>query len=93
MRACGGTGFELSVFLHPDHEPGLPDAMPNVLGLRNVCFQVSDLVGLVEQAAAQGYGPVGDIGEYEAAWRMAYLRGPERIIVALAESLGQEAVR
>ena len=39
-------------------------------------------------AAADGYRLVGGIGEYEGAWRMAYVRGPEGIIVSLAERIG-----
>src|SRR5215468_1914830 len=39
----GGTRLELSSFIHPDHEPGSPDPMPNEPGLRNVTFEVDDL--------------------------------------------------
>src|SRR3954451_14582694 len=39
----GGTGVELSSFVRPDHQPGLPEAMATELGLRNVCFEVDDL--------------------------------------------------
>ena len=42
----------------------------------------------VDWAAIEGYGLVGGIGEYEGAWRMAYVRGPEGIIVSLAERIG-----
>ena len=38
--------------------------------------------------AADGYGLVGGIGQYENAWLMAYVRGPEGIIVSLAERIG-----
>ncbi len=84
----GGTRLELSSFVRPDHEPGSPAAMANELGLRNVAFEVDDLRATVEQLAADGYGLVGDIGEYEQSWRMAYVRGPEGIIVSLAERRG-----
>ena len=63
-------------------------AMANELGLRNVAFEVSDLQAAVDWAATEGYGLVGGIGEYEGAWRMAYVRGPEGIIVSLAERIG-----
>jgi catechol 2,3-dioxygenase-like lactoylglutathione lyase family enzyme len=62
--------------------------MANELGLRNVSFEVDDLRAAVDWAASEGYGLVGGIGEYENAWRMAYVRGPEGIIVALAERVG-----
>ena len=84
----GGTGIELSSFVRPDHEPGSPAAMANELGLRNVCFEVADLQTVVDGLAADGYGLVGGIGQHEQIWRMAYVRGPEGILVSLAERIG-----
>ena len=84
----GGTLLELSSFVRPEHEPGSPTAMANELGLRNVAFEVDDLRGVVDRLAADGYGLVGDVGQYENVWRMAYVRGPEGIIVSLAERIG-----
>jgi catechol 2,3-dioxygenase-like lactoylglutathione lyase family enzyme len=83
-----GTRLELSSFVRPDHVPGSPAPMANELGLRNVAFEVADLQAAVDAVAADGYGLVGAIGEYEGAWKMAYVRGPEGIIVSLAERLG-----
>ena len=83
----GGTGLELSSFIQPNPEPGSPDAMSNELGLRNVCFEVADLQAVVDRLAADGYGLLGGIGQYEDTWRMAYVRGPEGIIVALAQRI------
>ncbi|MEU7816555.1 VOC family protein [Pseudonocardia sp. NPDC049154] len=89
LRPPGGdTCLELSRFLRPDHEPGSPAAMATELGLRNVAFEVDDLQSSVDRLAAEGYGLVGGIGRYEHSWRMAYVRGPEGIIVSLAERLG-----
>jgi catechol 2,3-dioxygenase-like lactoylglutathione lyase family enzyme len=84
----GGARLELSSFARPDHLPGSPAAPANELGLRNVCFEVHDLQGAVDRAAADGYRLVGGIGEYEGIWRMAYVRGPEGIVVSLAERIG-----
>ena len=84
----GGPGLELSSFVRPEHEPGSPTAMANELGLRNVSFEVDDLQATVDRLATDGYGLVGGIGEYENIWRMAYVRGPEGIIVSLAERIG-----
>jgi catechol 2,3-dioxygenase-like lactoylglutathione lyase family enzyme len=84
----GGAGLELASFVRPDHKPGSPDAMANELGLRNVSFEVDDLQSAVDGLAADGYGLVGGIGQYEDSWRMAYVRGPEGIIVSLAERIG-----
>src|SRR2546423_1281204 len=83
----GGPGLELSSFVRPEHEPGSPTAMANELGLRNVSFEVDDLQATVDQLAADGYGLVGGIGQYEKIWRMAYVPGPEGIIVSLAERI------
>ena len=81
----GGTGLELSSFTQPDHEPGSPNAMSNELGLRNVMFEVDDLEAILDRLAADGYRLVGGVGQHEDIWRMAYVRGPEGIIVALAQ--------
>jgi catechol 2,3-dioxygenase-like lactoylglutathione lyase family enzyme len=83
-----GARLELARFVRPDSVPGSPAAMANELGLRNVSFEVTDMKAAVDWAASQGYGLVGGIGEYEGEWRMAYVRGPEGIVVSLAERLG-----
>jgi catechol 2,3-dioxygenase-like lactoylglutathione lyase family enzyme len=82
-----GTRLELARFVRPDSVPGSPDAMANELGLRNVCFEVDDLLAAVDWAARKGYGLVGGVGEYEGSWRMAYVRGPEGIVVSLSERI------
>lgn len=84
----GGTRLELARFVRPDSAPGSPGAMANELGLRNIAFEVDDLHAAVDWAGSEGYGLVGGIGEYEGAWRMAYVRGPEGLIVSLAERIG-----
>ncbi len=84
----GGPGLELSSFVSPEHVPGSPTAMSNELGLRNVSFEVDDLPATLERLAADGYGLVGGVGQYENIWRMAYVRGPEGIIVSLADRIG-----
>jgi catechol 2,3-dioxygenase-like lactoylglutathione lyase family enzyme len=83
----GGTGLELSSFIRPNHESGSPAAMATELGLRNVGFEVDNLQAIVDRLAADGYSLVGGIGQYEHTWRMAHVRGPEGIIVALAERI------
>jgi catechol 2,3-dioxygenase-like lactoylglutathione lyase family enzyme len=89
LRLPGGsTGLELSSFARPAHQPGLPEAMATELGLRNVAFVVDDLQATVDELAQDGYLMIGGIGQYEQTWRMAYVRGPEGIIVSLAEQIG-----
>lgn len=84
----GGTKLELSTFVRPEHQPGSPTALSTEIGLRNIAFEVEDLKSMVDQLVADGYPLVGGIGEWENAWRMTYVRGPDGIIVALAEKLG-----
>ncbi|MFE6509935.1 VOC family protein [Nocardioides sp. NPDC057767] len=84
----GGTALELARFVRPDHVPGSPEAMANELGLRNVCFEVDDLDAVLERVAADGYGLVGGVGVYEDVVRMAYVRGPEGIVVSLSDRVG-----
>jgi catechol 2,3-dioxygenase-like lactoylglutathione lyase family enzyme len=83
----GGTGVELSSFVRPEPVPGSPAAMANEVGLRSIAYEVHDLDAAVDQATAAGFGLVGGVGEYEGVWRMAYVRGPEGIIVALAQPI------
>jgi len=83
----GGTGLELSSFIRPGHEPGSPDPMPNELGLRNVTFEVDDLQAILGRFATGGYHLVGGVGQYEGIWRMASVRGPEGLIVNLAQRM------
>lgn len=84
----GGSRLELSSFVTPAHLPGSPAAMANELGLRNVSFEVGDLRAVVDELAGAGYGLVGGIGEYENSVRMAYVRGPDGIVVSLFEQFG-----
>lgn len=83
----GGSGVELASFIRPDHQPGSPAAMATELGLRSIAFEVDDLQAIVERLAKDGYGLIGGIGDYEHAWRMASVRGPEGIIVSVAQRI------
>jgi catechol 2,3-dioxygenase-like lactoylglutathione lyase family enzyme len=84
----GGSRLELSSFVTPDNLPGSPSAMANEVGLRNVSFEVGDLQAALDAVAADGYGLVAGVGEYEGSVRMAYVRGPEGIVVSLFETVG-----
>lgn len=83
----GGTAVELSRFVRPEPHAGSPSAMANELGLRSIAFEIDDVQAEVRRLAADGFGLVGGVGRYEDSWLMAYVRGPEGIIVALAERL------
>lgn len=83
----GEVGVELATFIRPDHQAGSPLATATELGLRSLAFEVDDLQAIVQRLAEDGYGLIGGIGEYQHAWRMASARGPEGIIVSLAERI------
>ena len=59
----------------------------NRLGYRHVLFEVDDLHGLVDRLAEEGYGLVGEVQDYGTSYRLVYVRGPEGLIVELAEKL------
>ena len=88
MRTPDGQGVELDKF----HTPGAirfgpVDAPVNTLGIRRVMFAVDCLDDVVARMRAHGAQVIGEM-QYENAYRLAYIRGPEGIIVALAEQLG-----
>src|SRR5262245_39267618 len=75
--------------LLPTHPgPGPPGRNGHRPGIRNVALEGKGPAAAGGWAATEGYGLVGGMGEYEGVWRMAYVRGPEGIVVALAERIG-----
>jgi catechol 2,3-dioxygenase-like lactoylglutathione lyase family enzyme len=88
MRTPDGQGIELDKFHTPNAiRFGPVNAPMNTLGIRRVMFAVEDLDAVVENMLAHGADLIGEM-QYEDAYRLAYLRGPEGIIVGLAEQLG-----
>ena len=67
--------------------PEPADAPANTLGIRRVMFAVDDIDALVARMRAHGAELIGEM-QYDNSYRLAYIRGPEGIIVALAEQLG-----
>jgi catechol 2,3-dioxygenase-like lactoylglutathione lyase family enzyme len=83
------TKLELSTFERSDQQRPVPAPLPaNEPGLRNVCFEVDDLQTVVDRVRADGHELVGGIAEWEDTYRMCYVRGPEGIIVSLAQFIG-----
>ena len=88
MRTPDGQGIELDKFHSPDAVRfGPVDAPVNALGLRRVMFAVDDIDAVIAGMLAHGAELIGEM-RYENAYRLAYIRGPEGIIVGLAEQLG-----
>src|SRR6478735_8036881 len=85
MRTPDGQGLELDKFHTPDAiRFGPVNAPVNTLGFRRVMFSVDDLDALVAHMLKHGAELIGQM-QYENTYRLAYLRGPEGIIVGLAE--------
>ena len=89
MRTPDGHGrIELDKFHTPEAiRTGAEKAPVNALGIRRLMFAVDDLDGVVARLLAQGAELVGEVVQYEDTYRLAYIRGPEGIIVALSEEL------
>ena len=89
MRTPDGQGrLELAKFHTPTAVSAEPENAPgNTLGLRSIMFAVDDIDATVAGLRAHGAELVGEVGQYQDSYRLCYLRGPEGIIVALAEQL------
>ena len=88
LRTPDGQGIELDKFHTPDPiRIGPVDAPVNTLGIRRIMFAVDDIDVMVAKLRARGAALIGEM-KYEEAYKLAYIRGPEGIIVALAEQLG-----
>ena len=88
LRTPDGQGIELDKFHTPDAVRYGPVNTPmNALGIRRVMFAVDDIDEVVSRMRARGAEVIGEMN-YEIAYKLAYIRGPEGIIVALAEQLG-----
>jgi catechol 2,3-dioxygenase-like lactoylglutathione lyase family enzyme len=83
----GHSRLELTRFQQPDAVATERNAPPHALGIRRVMFAVDDLDDTVARVRARGAELVGDVVRYEDQYRLCYLRGPEGILVALAEPL------
>jgi len=90
MRTPDGHGrVELSKFHTPPAVRAEPENAPsNALGLRRIMFAVDDLDDVVARLRNRGGELVGEIAQYEDSYRLCFLRGPEGIVIGLAEQHG-----
>jgi catechol 2,3-dioxygenase-like lactoylglutathione lyase family enzyme len=89
LQTPDGHGrIELSKFHSPPAEAGDGQAPANTLGIRHLCFEVEDVDALVAGLRARGFELVGELETYEDIYKSCYVRGPEGIIVELAERIG-----
>jgi catechol 2,3-dioxygenase-like lactoylglutathione lyase family enzyme len=89
MRTPDGHGrVELMKFQRPTAVTAEPKNAPaNTLGIRRIMFAVDDIEDVVARLRAHGAHLVGELTQYEDKYRLCYVRGPEGILVALAEQL------
>ncbi len=83
----GGDMFEVVRFHSPSAGADEPAPAANRPGLRHVAFNVDDLRGVVDRVRGAGWDTVGEIVDYESTFLLCYVRGPEGLIVELAERL------
>lgn len=90
MRTPDGHGrVELMKFQSPAAGGAEPEnAQVNTPGIRRLMFAVEDIDGVIARLRAHGAEPLGEPMQYENSYKLCYLRGPEGILLALAEKLG-----
>jgi catechol 2,3-dioxygenase-like lactoylglutathione lyase family enzyme len=84
----GNGRLELVKFHSPSTQGGNRDAPANTAGIRHVAFAVEDIDAVVAGLRARGAELVGELERYEDSYRLCYVRGPEGIIIELAERIG-----
>lgn len=80
--------LDVMKFHAPQALGGDPNAPPNTLGIRRLAFSVDDIDAVVAGLRARGTELLGEMVNYEDLYKLCYVRGPEGIIVMLAESIG-----
>ena len=83
----GHSKIELVTFNAPQSPEGDPQAPANAPGIRHLTFAVDDLDATLVGLRGHGAELVGDVERYEDIYRLCYIRGPEGIIIELAERL------
>jgi catechol 2,3-dioxygenase-like lactoylglutathione lyase family enzyme len=84
----GHSRLELSRFLAPQVVADHREAPVNALGYLRVMFAVDDLHDTLARLRERGAELVGEVVQYQDAYRLCYIRGPEGLLIGLAEELG-----
>ncbi len=88
VRTPDGHGrLELTKYHTPPARNTDPNAPVNTLGIRRIMFAVDDIEDVLARLQAHGAELVGEVVQYEDKYRLCYVRGPEGIMIALAEQL------
>ena len=89
LRTPDGHGrLELSRFLRPPVVADHRNAPVNALGYLRVMFAVDDIDETLARLTKRGAQLVGDVVQYEDSYRLCYIRGPEGLLIGIAEQLG-----
>jgi predicted enzyme related to lactoylglutathione lyase len=89
----GHSRLELSRFLAPAVVADHRSAPVNALGYLRVMFTVEDIDDTVARLVKRGAKLVGEVSQYQDMYRLCYIRGPEGILIGIAEQLGQQTSR
>ena len=84
----GHSRLELSRFLTPPVVADHRNAPVNALGYLRIMFAVEDIDDTLARLRSHGTELVGELAQYEDAYRLCYVRGPEGILIGLAEQIG-----
>lgn len=88
VRTPDRTGkLELVKYHVPPDTEGTHASPPNRAGFRHICLEVVDVEAIVAGLRDKGLDTVGDVCDYGRSWRLCYVRGPEGLIIELAERL------
>jgi len=89
----GHSQIELTKFHTPPAVKAAPENMQaNTPGIRRIMFAVNDIDDVVARLHSHGAELVGEIAQYEDSYRLCFLRGPEGIIIGLAEQLNNQSI-
>ena len=89
----GHSRLELSRFLAPTVVADHRNAPVNALGYLRVMFAVEDIDDTLARLGKRGAELVGEVVQYKNSYRLCYIRGPEGILIGLAQELGQQTSR
>lgn len=86
----GHSRLELSRFVAPPVVADHRNAPVNALGYLRVMFAVDDIDDTLARLGKLGAVMVGEVVQYQDTYRLCYIRGPERILIGLAQEMGQK---
>ena len=83
----GQTSIELAKFYTPSDEKGIHQSFANTFGIRHIAFAVEDIEAIVAKLKEKGTEIFSEIQTYENEYKLCYVRGPEGIILELAQQM------